>query len=68
MFFIGKTGTVSNKDIDTVEVPKICTHDLKCATIRACVYIFGNLIVSLSLMIVQISGYMFLIILQMKGT
>lgn len=29
--------TVGNKDIDTVEVPKICTHELNFEAVRGCV-------------------------------
>lgn len=34
--------TVNNEDIGTVEVPKICTHGLNVATIRAFIHVFGT--------------------------
>lgn len=40
---------VSNKNIDTVQVPKMCTHDLIVEVIRACIDIFGVLSVSIYL-------------------
>lgn len=33
---------VSNKEIDMVEVSKICTHDPNVETIRGCLHIFVN--------------------------
>lgn len=36
-------GTVSNKDVDMVELPKIYTHDLNFENIRACILIFSTL-------------------------
>lgn len=42
---------VSNKDIDTVELTKICTHDPNIETKRACVHIFGTLALSTSLLL-----------------
>lgn len=40
--------TVNNEDQGTVEVPKICTHGLNVATIRAFIHVFGTWDISIS--------------------
>lgn len=44
-----KECSVSNKDINTVLVREIRTHDINVETIRACIHGFGALIVSICL-------------------
>lgn len=41
---------VSNKDINMIEMPKICSRDLNVGIIRTCLHIFGTLTVSISLL------------------
>lgn len=40
---------VSNKGMDMVEMPKICTCDRNVVTIRACIHILANLSIFLLL-------------------